>query len=348
MLTDVLTESSSKVAFEHLKAEARLLHCLRRIPLQREGWDAWRHDLRSRIWERLGTQPDPTLPLDMRVCGEIRRPGYRVQNLVYQSRPGFDVTASLYLPDGPGPFPGVLNVHGHWQQGRLNATVQARGHVLALSGYVCLSVDAFGAGERATKHGEFEYHGAHLGAALFDVGETLMGMQLVDNMRGIDLLQSLPEVDGTRIGVTGASGGGNQTMWLAAMDDRVRTAVPVVSVGTFESYVGNANCVCEVLPDGLALTEEGGVLALIAPRALLICSSNSDSPSFCPAEMLRSFDAARQAYRMLGSEGRIANRIFRKGHGYWPEIREAMLGWFDRWLKDSGDGAPRPEPAFVP
>ncbi len=112
-----------------------------------------------------------------------------------------------------------------------------------------------------------------------NIGESLMGIQISDNMRGVDLLCSLPYVDPQNIGATGASGGGNQTMWLAAVDERIKAAVPVVSVGTFESYVMRSNCICELLIDGLTFTEEAGVLALA--RAIMPCNhKKDDNPTF--------------------------------------------------------------------
>jgi hypothetical protein len=211
---------------------------------------------------------------------------------------------------------------------------------------VTLAIDAFGAGERGAAPGRFEYHGAGIGAAVFDLGETLLGLQVYDNMRGIDLLQSLDFVQADRIGVTGASGGGNQTMWLAALDPRIKAAVPVVSVGTFESYVTRCNCVCEVLPDGLTFVEEWAVLGLVAPNALLLLNSLQDMPTFCVPEMLRSFNAARRVYRLYGAEEKIACQAFDLPHGYHPEMREYMVAWFKRWLKGEGDGRPRALPEF--
>ena len=154
--------------------------------------------------------------------------------------------------------------------------VQSVGHSLALNGYVCLNIDAFGSGERSTIHGEYEYHGYNLGASLMNIGESLMGFQISDNIRGVDLLCSLPYVDAKHIGATGASGGGNQTLWLTAIDERIKASMPVVSVGTFESYVMNDNCICELLIDGLTFTEESGILALVAPRAIKMCNHNQD------------------------------------------------------------------------
>lgn len=250
-------------------------------------------------------------------------------------------------PRDPAPFPGVLCVHGHWAQGRLAERIQARGHLLAKNGYVCLAVDAFGSGERSLNHGQFEYHGGMLGASLMNIGETLMGIQIIDNMRGIDLLVSLPYVQADRIGVTGASGGGNQTMWLAAMDDRVTASVPVVSVGTFESYIGESNCICETLPDGLTFMEESAALALAAPNAIKICNCLGDSNgAFLPAQMIRSYTEARKVFQSLGADEKLSYQIFNRPHGYWPEIREAMLGWFDLHLRGVGHGAPKAEMPF--
>ena len=331
-------------AHNQLKLEAARMFCERRLPANRAEWESWRRTLRAGLWELLGTPPDDALDLDMKILRTVRMDGYRIDNLIYQSRPKFYVTASLCVPDGAGPFPAVLSVHGHFPEGHLAERVQARAHTLARNGYVVLSVDAFGAGERATTHGAYEYHGGHLGISAYDVGETLMGMQIVDNMRGVSLLCSFPWVRADRIGVTGASGGGNQTMWVAAMDERIAAAMPVVSVGTFEAYVAGSNCICETLPGAVLLTEMAGILALIAPRALKICNALlDDNPSFHPTQMLRSFAAARPVYQALEADERLTCQVFNLPHGYWPEVREALYGWFDRWLKGVGDGSPRPQ-----
>jgi len=158
-------------------------------------------------------------------------------------------------------------------------------------------------------------------------------------------LCSLPNVDPQNIGATGASGGGNQTMWLAAMDERVKAAVPVVSVGTFESYIMQSNCICELLIDGLTFTEEAGVLALA--KAIMPCNHKQDSnPTFYPSEMLRSYNNAKPVFKMFGAENNISYRLFDLTHGYWAEDREAMLGWFDLHLKGTGIGAPKKEIPF--
>lgn len=347
-LPSVWNEKFTSYINNQLKLEAAKAFRTHQLVPDKKLWERKRIELREQIWQSLGTKIDHSLDLDYRESGSIKMDGYTVKNITYQSRTGFHVTGNLYVPDGKGPFPAVINMHGHWQQGRLAERVQSRGHSLAKNGYVCLAVDAFGSGERCTAHGVFEYHGANLGASLMNIGETLMGMQLVDNMRGVDLLCSLKYVDRNRIGATGASGGGNQTMWLAAMDERIVAAVPVVSVGSFESYVNASNCICELLPDGLTFTEESGVLALIAPHALKICNCLGDSnPTFFPSEMLRTFTETRKIYQIYDhADARLSYQIFNLPHGYWPEIREAMLGWFDLHLKDTGHGQPKNEAPY--
>jgi hypothetical protein len=288
---------------------------------------------------------DHELPVNIKETATLPMPGYKIKNISFQTRPGIYATANLYIPDGKGPFPGVVVMCGHSTNGRLYENYQSVGHTLALNGYVALAIDPWGAGERTTVHGKFEYHGANVGASLMNIGESLMGNQITDNMRGVDLLVSLPYVDKDKIGATGASGGGNQTMWVAAMDDRIKAAVPVVSVGSFESYVMRSNCVCELLIDGLTFTEEAGVLALA--NAIMPCNHLKDSnPTFFPSEMLRSYNNAKPVFIMQGREDDISYRIFDIPHGYYPEDRQAMLGWFDLKLKGTGTGISKKEIPF--
>lgn len=346
-LPNVLVDQRADLIDYRLRTEARLKFSLHQLPNDLSAWETKKKELREQIIEASGLTVDHALPLDMQVTATLNMDGYTIQNIYFQTLPGVYATANLFVPEGEGPFPAVVGMHGHWPEGKLAERVQAVGHTLAKNGYVCISIDAFGAGERTTTHGEFEYHGANLGASLLNIGESLLGIQVADNMRTVDLLLSLPYVDPERIGATGASGGGNQTMWLAAMDERVKAAMPVVSVGTFESAVMGSNCVCEMLPNGLTFTETSGVLALIAPRAVKMCNHHQDSnPTFYPDEMIRSYHNSLPIFQMHGAEENIAYELFDLTHGYWPEDREAMLGWFDLHLKGLGDGAPREEIPF--
>lgn len=329
-----------------LRKEAASAFQQHSVSFPMQNWRQTKDALKQKIIRHTGVRIDHDLPLLYRETGHTQLKGYVVKNILFQTRPGVLATANLYIPDGKGPFPAIINSHGHWKDARMGEMVQSLAHTLAQQGFICLNIDAWGAGERTSTQGEAEYHGANLGASLLNLGTSLMGMQLTDNMRGVDLLCTLPEVDKKNIGATGASGGGNQTMWLAALDDRIKAAAPVVSVGTFESYVVHSNCVCELLPDGLTFTEEAAVLGLIAPRALKICSAQQDaSRSFSPQEMLRTYQQLRPIYAKEQAEDKCSYEIFNTTHGYWPEIRASVLQWFILQLKGTGTNAPLPSTA---
>ena len=332
-----------------LRFEAGRLACLHQLDViaDETRLRSFQRGLRAKLWRKFGCRYDGSLPLEVREFGTIRKPDFSITKLIYQSRPGIFVTALLYVPSGKGPFPGVIQMHGHNPEGKFAHNPQAMSLALVKSGYVCLMVDAFGTYERADACYTKERHGGFLGASLFNVGETLMGAQVVDNMRGVDLLRSLPFVRKDRIGATGASGGGNQTMWLSAMDPRIAAAMPVVSVGSFASYVYGVNCVCELLPDGLTITEEAGVLALIAPRPLRIGNALYDcNHDFSVAEMLKTYHPVERIYWNLGVPDNISFYVADRVHGMTDRQRESVLGFFACALKGEGHGNPLPEPEY--
>ncbi|MFA7159139.1 MAG: acetylxylan esterase [Kiritimatiellia bacterium] len=345
MNTNVWAEAGGNILKETLRQEARALHQLHQPPAMKSEWLALRRQVRQRIMDSAGSFPPPP-PLCVREHGTIKLKGYRIIKLTYQSRPGLRVTALLFRPDGPGPFPAILNMHGHWSQGKIAGRVVDRCQVFVKAGFAVLSVDAIGAGERCTVPGKFEYHGNQQGVALFSIGESLLGMQVYDNMRAIDLLQTLDGVDGSRIGATGASGGGSQTMWISALDPRVKASVPVVANGTFESCVTTGNCWCETLPDCLKISEQWALMGLVAPNPLLILNAYREGiDSFKLNEMLRSYADARKIYALYGAEEKIAYKTLDRPHGYWPEMQSAALGWFKHWLMGEGSSLPQPLPA---
>src|SRR5690606_23947104 len=341
-LPKVLGEQRSDVINARLSHQAAL--AFQKFPpaTTRTDWELRKKELRKRIAELCGARTFPDLDPDYHETGQINIEGGVVKMIYFQTRPGVYATANLYVPEGEGPFPAVITMMGHSSNGKLYDMYRAVGHELVRNGYVSLHIDPWGAGERTTTHGNFEYHGAHLGASLLNVGETLLGMQLTDNMRGVDLLSSLPFVDAARIGATGASGGGNQTMWLAAMDERVKASMPVVSVGTFESYIMSSNCVCEMLPDGLTFMEESEVLGLVAPRAIRICNAEQEAnKAFIPSEMKRSAENARPIFALYDARENLEYQVGNTTHGYHPVYRESLIGWMDLHLKGEGDGTPR-------
>lgn len=328
-----------------LRAQALALHAQDTPPLTLKAWEQRRATLRAAVLQALGAVPDTPCPLEPKVLGTLPRPGYRIEKLVFQSRPDVWVTANAYVPDPvQGKVPAVLVVHGHWPWARIDPVVQARCLGLVKLGFFVLAVDAFGAGERYTEPARGTYHGALYGSTLWPAGLTLLGCQVYDNRRAVDYLLTRPEVDGTRLGVTGASGGGNQSMYAGALDDRLTAVVPVCSVGTYQAYLHAACCVCEVLPGALRFCEEGDVLALVAPRALLVINATRDAFQFSVGEAEKSIRRARPVFALHGVEARLRHATFESGHAYNEPMRAAMYGWMTRWLKNEGDGSPIPEP----
>jgi dienelactone hydrolase len=330
---------------EYILARGRELRAGDRPPASAREWESRRTTLREAIFRAMGPFPPTPQPLDVKEVGVLRRPGYRIEKLIIQTRPGVWATASAYVPEGMREkVPAVLAVHGHWAGARRDPVVQARCLGLVKLGFFVLALDAFGAGERHPAPAPGAYHGALLGSALWPAGHTLLGMQVYDNRRMVDYLQSRPEVDGTKLGITGASGGGNQTMYAGATDERFAAVVPVCSVGTYQAYLKAACCVCEVLPGALEFTEEGAVLGLVAPRALMVINATRDAFQFSIGEATKSIEYARAIFKLHAKEDRLAHRTFESLHAYNQAMREAMYGWMTKWLKGEGDGKPIPEP----
>jgi dienelactone hydrolase len=337
-----MAEPGPQAFDEFMREQARTLRAADTPPLNLEGWQKRRKTLREAMFAAMGSFPEKACPLEPREVGVLARPGYRIEKVVFQSRPDVWVTSSVYVPEPVrGKLPAVLVVHGHWAGARRDPVVQARCLGLVQLGFVVLALDAFSAGERHPAGAG--YHGALLGSTLWPAGQTLLGLQVYDNRRAVDYLASRPEVDIGRLGITGASGGGNQTMYAGALDERFAAVVPVCSVGTYQAYLRAACCVCEVLPGALRFTEEGDVLGLVAPRALMVINATQDAFQFSVGEAKKSLARAETIFRLHHAEEKLAHAVFESPHAYNQPMREAMYGWMARWLKGEGTGKPVPE-----
>jgi dienelactone hydrolase len=317
------------------------------LPDQLEAWSQHRMRLRERLEAAWGGFPKEPAPLEPRILETLDRPAYRIEKLTFQTFPGVWMTANAWVPKRPGKLPAVLCVHGHWQGAKQDPHVQARCAGLATLGFFVLAVDAFGAGERGIGKALGEYHGEMTAATLFPVGRPLSGVQVYENMRAVDYLISRPEVDGEKLGITGASGGGNQSMYAGAWDERLKAVVPVCSVGTYQAYLGAACCMCEVVPGALTFTEESGVLALTAPRALMVISATQDAFQFSVGEAGKSIAGARGIFELYNRSSALRHVIIESPHDYNQPMREAMYGFMTQHLLGSGDGGPIPEPAIA-
>lgn len=338
-LTDSSTKSFNHLHHDRLRNEALLTSLDHTLPESVQEWKNKVRHLRKTLRQTFHVVPYSSPP-ELEIHGRIDLETYHILRVSFLSAPEIRVTGNLYIPEGPGKFPAVLNLHGHWRQGKIAPAVQARGHILARHGIVVLSIDAAGAGERGEQERVWEYHGATKAGELFLAGDSLMGFQVRDNIRALDVLESLPFVNPDKIGVTGASGGGNQTTWLSALDERVKTAVPVASVGSFEAYIARRNCMCETLPGGLALAEQWQILGMIAPRPLLILNARYDQPAFDCEVMTHTSRKVQSVYHLHNTEASFDWRILEMEHGYKPPALEAMLGWMKHWLANAPSSAP--------
>ena len=312
-----------------------------------EEWKRQRVTLRENLLKAWGGFPETPCDLEPRILGGFQRDGYRVEKLVFQTRPGVWMTANVYVPDQPGKHSAILHVHGHWAGAKQDPVVQTRCIGCAKLGFFVLCVDAFGAGERGIGKQLGEYHGEMTAATLFPIGLPLSGLQVYENMRAVDYLRTRPEVDPDRIGITGASGGGNQSMYAGAFDERIRCVVPTCSVGTYQAYLSTACCMCEVVPGALKFTEEGNVLGLAADRGLMVTSATKDAFQFSVPEARKSF-ARVESIANLFKATTVKHTIIESGHDYNAPMREAMYGWMTKQLKQEGDGSPISDPIIQP
>jgi murein DD-endopeptidase MepM/ murein hydrolase activator NlpD len=312
------------------------------LPDSREAWLARREGLRREIFAILGiedfmdSRPAPVV----RPKGTIRREGYRIEKLTFETWPGLEVPALLYLPEGvKEPVPGMVSITGHTDVSKAADYLQQRNVNLALRGCAVLAYEYFGYGERRT--GDHPHHptGANgHGLRSFSFSRrTATGLEAIEAIRAIDVLAARPEVDRERIGFTGESGGSNSTYWAAALDPRVKLAVPVCSVTTFDYWIRtNVNWDWHQRPPGIRrVADIGTLLALHAPGPLLVLSSKrgTDDQEFPLDEAEKSHQWARHVYRLLGAEEAVAHVESTTAHGYQEDKRRHLYRWVERWLR---------------
>ncbi|MCW5981752.1 MAG: acetylxylan esterase [Bryobacteraceae bacterium] len=288
------------------------------------------------------------------VVRSFDRPGYRVENVMFQSRPDFWVTGNLYIPEGSGPFPGIISPCGHYELARMQPDYQYVYMNLVRSGFVVLGYDPVGQGERRHYWNPHEpgsgldpvYEHSMPGQALLMMGEDLTHYRIWDGMRAIDYLLTRPEVDPQRIGCAGHSGGGTLTQFISALDDRVRCAV-VNEGGTNhrwpirvrpESQVGPSDVEQNLFPAAVHGVDLCDIHVAIAPRPLLALIENY-SPGFnLAAEHIRA------RYQLLGVSERFATEEATDPHAWTVKLRQATTNWFCRWFYNRP--GPDREPEF--
>ena len=306
--------------------------------------------LRDVYHELLGALPDRT-PLNPVVTGKIEVDGYRIEKVAFESRPGHHVTANLYVPTrDSGPFPGILVPCGHSATGKAAEAYQSASILLARNGFVVLIVDPICQGERLQILGRST--GGTMPHTLLDAGAKLVGCSVAgyeawDNMRGIDYLQSRPEVDAKRIGVTGNSGGGTQTTFLMALDDRVAVAGPSCYVMTREKLfatIGPQDGCQNLYAEVARGIEHADYITMRAPKPTIILAAKRDFFDFEGVQ--EAYAEAKRVYAALGKPENVALFSYDDTHGFsWPR-RQAAVQWMRRWFYDDPAEIAETEPVL--
>jgi dienelactone hydrolase len=310
--------------------------------------------LKARLRAALGDFPERT-PLNPRVVGTLAREGFRIVKVIYESRPGHHVTANLYLPEGRGPFPGVLVPCGHSELGKAFEDYQRVSMLLAKNGLAALCYDPIGQGERVQalndqgkplfRGSTAEHTGAGLAALL--VGRSAAGYRVWDGIRSLDYLASRPEIDVNRLGCTGNSGGGTETSYLMALDDRIAVAVPSCYITSLErlfATIGPQDAEQNISGQVAFGLNHADFVTIRAPKPTLISVGTQDF-----FDIQGSWDTFREAKLLYGRFGfgeRVDLFESDETHGFTKPRRESAMRWLRRWLLDKND-APIEEDVFI-
>lgn len=302
-------------------------------------------EIRDQALVSCGLFPMPAkTPLNAKIFGRIDRDGYSVEKVYFEALPGVFVAGNLYRPlgQGAGPFAATLNPHGHWDDGRLTDTqvysAAARCISQARHGIVAFSFDMVGyvdtaqfntslAAPNPGKRKNYDPHSATFAQPTnFYWNINLMGMQVWNCVRALDLLESLPDVDRKRLGATGESGGGTQTFMLGAIDDRLAAQAPIVMV----SHSMQGGCRCENAP-GLRIRQSNMEIAASAvPRPQFLVAATGD---WTKTTDTVEGPAIEWIYQLAGAGDRFGWKIFEAPHNYNLRTREAVYGFLGKTLR---------------
>ncbi len=298
--------------------------------------EAYIKEVQGKIQQCFGPWPERT-PLNAKITGGFERDTYKVEHIIFESRPGFLVTANLYIPTNrKGPLPGVIGTCGHTRNGKAGYQEFAQG--LVRQGYVVFIYDPIGQGERLqyidekldSKIGVGVMEHIHAGNQQFLVGENIASWHAWDGIRALDYLMTRPEVDKNHLGVTGNSGGGTMTTWLAGVEPRWTMLAPSCFVSSFRRNLENeeAQDTEQCPPMALALgLDHVDFLLVSAPDHLIVLSKEKDFFDIRGAE--ESYAQLQHIYGLLGVPEKVGMFAGPTTHGYSQENREAMYRWFN-------------------
>lgn len=320
---------------------------------------AWQEERRAFFLKQIGGFPERT-PLNAKTVGTLKGVGYHIEKILFESRPGFHVTANLYLPESPPPWPAVLVPCGHSHDGKAAGGYQRICILLAQHGMAAMCYDPIGQGERYQML-DFKGGHTHFDAAphvpvphpnarfLCTVEHTTMGLgsillgsnvaqyRIWDGMRAIDYLQGRKDIRADKIGCAGNSGGGTLTAYLMALDDRIVAAAPVCFLTTFHRLLdtnGAQDAEQNIFGQITFGMDEADYLTMRAPKPTLICAATRDV-TFDIHGTWDLFREAKRFYSRLGHPEHVEINEADALHGFGILQREAVARWMHRWLLGS-------------
>ncbi len=306
---------------------------------------AYQQRLRKAMIEQLGGFPERT-PLNAQTVGTIEADGYKIEKVLFESQPGHHVTANFYLPAGAGPFPAVCVSSGHSRTGKTADYNQRFAIAMVRAGIAALAYDPIGQGERSqilTPEGKPQFTSTTTEHFLVGVGSILVGKntatyRIWDGMRAIDYLCSRPEIDASRIGFTGCSGGGTLTSYVMALDERVVCAAPSCYLTTFRRLIetiGPQDAEQNIFGQLAAGIDQTDYVLMRAPRPTIISATSGDF--FDIQGSWDNYRQAKQFYGLLGFPERVDLVEAPGGHGVTPTNLLGIARWMRRWLLNKDD-----------
>ncbi|MGH2642757.1 MAG: alpha/beta hydrolase, partial [Chitinophagaceae bacterium] len=308
---------------------------------QRQKW------VKKTLMDIVGSFPEKT-PLDARIMNTVREEGYTIENIIYESQPGFYVTSSLFIPNGlKEKAPAIIYCSGHVVGAYRNPIYQHGILNLVKKGFIVFAFDPVGEGERiqyydpetgkSTVGGMTQEH-SYAGAQAFITGSSQARYEIWDGIRAVDYLLTRKEVDPSRIGITGGSGGGTQSAYIAALDDRIYAAAPERYITNFTRLiqaVGPQDAEQNLYHEIARGIDHPDLLEVRAPKPTLMITTTRD---FFPIQ--GAIETAKEVSRIFKAYDKSAD-FYRveddTTHAFTKKNREAMYSFFQKYLNNPGD-----------
>lgn len=312
----------------------------------KEDWITRQKKIKEVLMETVGPFPDKT-PLNATVTGVIKKEDYKIEKIVYESMPGFYVTGGLYIPDGKGKKPAILFVSGHTQNAFRYNSYQIMILNLVKKGFIVFAIDPVSQGERvqiydAEKNtsliGPTTREHGYLGNQTIINGVSLARYFIWDGIRAVDYLLTRKEVDSERIGVTGQSGGGTQSTYIFAFDERIKAGAPVNYITGFRRLlesIGPQDAEQNFYHGVLNGITHADLLEVRAPNPVLISAGTRDF--FSIQGTRETYGEVQKVYKAYGLEENVGLVEDDFGHGYTPKLREGICDFFQKSLNLPGD-----------